>query len=109
MRPFITVAKVGDIPEGRGVVAQLAGGRRVAVFKVDGEYRAIDDTCPHAGGSLAKGQVDGAGVVTCPEHGWKFDTADGTWRDYPKLKIDRFETRVVNGEVQVRPLDEPPK
>ena len=106
MSQFITVAQVGEIPDGGALVAEVAG-RRVAVFNLQGEYRAIDDTCPHAAGSLAQGELDAAGIVTCPDHGWRFDTADGTWRDYPKLKIDHYQTRVVNGEVQVRVPDEP--
>lgn len=99
MSDFVTVAKVGSIPEGRGAT-HVVNGRLVAVFCVKGEYFAIDDTCPHMGASLGAGEVND-GVVTCPWHAWRFSVCDGTWRDNPKLKIDRFEVRVQGDEIQV--------
>ena len=100
MSEFITVAKVGAIPEGRGDTFTVAG-RLVAVFLDRGEYFAIDDLCPHMGASLGAGEVcDGA--VACPWHAWRFRVSDGTWCDNPRIKIDRFEVRVVDDEIQVR-------
>ncbi|HJT31240.1 MAG TPA: Rieske (2Fe-2S) protein [Pirellulales bacterium] len=99
MSDFVTVAKVGSIPEGRGAT-HVVNGRLVAVFCVNGEYFAIDDTCPHMGASLGAGEVND-GVVTCPWHAWRFRVCDGTWRDNPKLKIDRFDVRVQGDEIQV--------
>lgn len=100
MSEFTTVAKVGEIPEGKGV-AYAVNGRMVAVWHVDGQYHAIDDFCPHMGASLATGHLE-HGVVTCPWHAWRFSVCDGTWCDDPKLKIDTYEVRVSNGEIQVR-------
>lgn len=96
---FTTVAQVGDIPEGEGR-AFAVRGRIVAVFLDQGEYHAIDDLCPHMGASLAAGAlVDG--VVFCPWHAWRFRICDGTWCDNPKIKIDGFEVRVENNQIQV--------
>ena len=103
MSDFVTIAKVGSIPEGHGAT-HVVNGRLVAVFCVNGEYFAIDDTCPHMGASLGAGEVHD-GVVTCPWHAWRFSVRDGTWRDNPKLKIDRFEVRVSGDEIQVRVPD----
>ena len=100
MTDFITVAKVGAIGEGQGETFAV-DGRLVAIFNVGGEYHAIDDLCPHMGASLGAGEVR-EGVVTCPWHAWRFRVCDGTWCDNPKLKIDRFEVRVVGDEIQVR-------
>lgn len=100
MSDFVTVAKVGEIAEGRGATYPV-GGRLVAVFLADGQYHAIDDLCPHMGASLGAGEVHG-GVVSCPWHAWRFRVCDGTWTDNPKLKIDAFEVRVVDGAIQVR-------
>ena len=100
MADFITVAKVGAIAEGQGETFAV-DGRLVAIFNVGGEYHAIDDLCPHMGASLGAGEVR-EGVVTCPWHAWRFRVCDGTWCDNPKLKIDRFEVRVVGDEIQVR-------
>ena len=72
----------------------------VAVFLQQGQYFAIDDLCPHMGASLADGYVED-GVVSCPWHAWRFRVCDGTWCDNPKIKIDKFEVRVVGEEIQV--------
>jgi nitrite reductase (NADH) small subunit len=100
MSDFVTVAKVGAIPEGQGATFAV-GERLVAVFNRGGEYHAIDDMCPHMGASLGAGCMDAEGVVTCPWHAWRFAVCDGTWCDNPRIKIDAFEVRVVGEEIQV--------
>ncbi|MGD9633775.1 MAG: Rieske (2Fe-2S) protein [Pirellulales bacterium] len=99
---FVTVAKVGAIPEGEGASFQV-GKRLVAVFLRGGQYQAIDDLCPHMGASLGGGHLDDEGVVTCPWHAWRFNTCTGKWADNPRLSIDTFEVRVVGDEIQVCP------
>ena len=102
MSEFETIARVGDIPQGEGRAFQV-NGKMVGVFHVEGEYFAINDTCPHMGASLATGYVDD-GAVVCPWHAWKFCIKDGTWLDNPqaKLKNDTYEIRVEEEEIQVR-------
>lgn len=98
---FVTVAKVGDIPEGEGRSFQV-GDRLVAVFHHNGGYFAIDDLCPHMGASLGVGYLDADGIVTCPWHAWRFCVQNGKWADNPRLGVDSFEVRVVGTEIQVR-------
>jgi nitrite reductase (NADH) small subunit len=104
MSDFVTVAKVGAIPDGKGLGVEV-GGRAIAVFHLQGQYFAIDDRCPHMGASLAEGDV-AHGCVSCPLHEWRFQIDDGTWCDDRRLKIDRFAVRVVGQEIQVRPVPE---
>jgi nitrite reductase/ring-hydroxylating ferredoxin subunit len=98
---FVTVAKVGAIPEGEGTSFQV-GDRLVAVFNYQGKYLAIDDLCPHMGASLGSGYLDEEGVVTCPWHAWRFSACNGKWVDNPRLSVDTFEVRVEGDEIQVR-------
>ena len=98
---FVTVAKVGAIPEGEGRSFQV-GDRLVAVFLQGGRYFAIDDLCPHMGASLGAGYLDEEGTVTCPWHAWRFRVCDGKWADNPRLAVDTFEVRILGGEIQVR-------
>ncbi len=100
MSEFVTVAKVGAIPAGQGATFQV-GDRLVAVFNYQGKYTAIDDLCPHMGASLGAGQLDEEGKVTCPWHAWRFDVCDGTWCDNTRLKIDTFEVKVEDDQIQV--------
>ena len=101
MSDYVTVAKLGAIPDGQGATFTV-GERLVAVFNRGGTYHAIDDMCPHMGASLGAGYLDEEGVVTCPWHAWRFAVCDGTWCDNPRIKIDAFDVRVEGDEIQVR-------
>lgn len=99
MSQWIRVAKVADIPPGTGTEA-VAGDRIVALFNVDGEFFALDGVCPHQGGPLGKGDLQGC-IVTCPWHGWQFDVTSGEFQLRKSLVQPKFNTRVVDGQVQV--------
>jgi nitrite reductase (NADH) small subunit/3-phenylpropionate/trans-cinnamate dioxygenase ferredoxin subunit len=103
MSDFVTVAKVGDIPEGQGA-SFVVGNKMVAVFNDRGTHYAINDLCPHMGASLADGQVED-GMVACPWHAWRFRVSDGAWCDNPRIKTDSYQLRVQGDEIQVR-IDE---
>ena len=100
MSHFTTVAKVGEIEEGCGK-AYRVGDRLVAVFLLNGQYHAIDDLCPHMGESLSAGNLDAEGIVTCPQHAWRFNVCNGCWQDNPRIRTDTFEVQVVDDEIQV--------
>ena len=70
------VAETKDLPPGSGMAVEVEG-REIAIFNVDGKYFAIDDTCPHSGGPLSEGDLEGEQVV-CPWHGAVFDLKDGS-------------------------------
>lgn len=55
-------------------------GRRLAVGRTARGYFALDDRCPHAGGSLGEGDVDGERVL-CPIHGYAYDVVTGEGLD----------------------------
>lgn len=69
------LANKSDVPTGGGIELAV-NGRIVALYHVDGEYYALDGICPHAGGPLGKGNLNG-NIVTCPWHGWQFDVTTG--------------------------------
>lgn len=71
----VEVGPVEGLSPERGRLVH-AGGRDVALFLVDGEVRALDNRCEHAGGPLADGVVVD-GCVICPLHGWVYDLATG--------------------------------
>ncbi len=54
----------------------VAAGRIFAVYNVEGRFHVLDGICPHAGGPLGKGMLNG-NIVTCPWHGWQFDVSTG--------------------------------
>ena len=93
------VAKTNEIPAGQGCLFEV-NERMIAIFNDNGEFKAIDDTCPHAGASLSEGWLD-SGCVTCPWHAWQFKLDDGTYTQNPKLAIEVFPVRVEGDQIFV--------
>jgi nitrite reductase (NADH) small subunit len=70
---------LAEIPLGEGRAYTVAG-EQIAVFRPrGGGLHAIAAACPHAGGPLADGQLDGT-VVVCPLHLHVFELATGCSR-----------------------------
>jgi nitrite reductase (NADH) small subunit/3-phenylpropionate/trans-cinnamate dioxygenase ferredoxin subunit len=99
MAEYQTVCRVEDLASGEAKMVEVAG-KLVALFAAEGSYFAIDDVCPHMGGSLSDGHVEN-GIVTCPWHGWRFRLTDGAWADNPRIKTGSYPVRVLDGNIQV--------
>lgn len=97
---FVTVARVGDIPEG-GIKVVRVEDQDVAVFFVAGEYYAMDDICTHDGGPLAEGFLEGD-VIECPRHGACFSIKTGAALRLPATApVTTYPVRVQGDEIQV--------
>ncbi|GAC1398259.1 MAG: nitrite reductase small subunit NirD [Vulcanimicrobiaceae bacterium] len=99
MSKFVPVAQVTDIPAGEAR-AYVVGDREIAVFNVAGAFHAIENACPHQGGPLAEGFVDG-NVVTCPWHAWCFDVTTGTMTLGGYTSVDAFDVNVEGATIAV--------
>jgi nitrite reductase (NADH) small subunit len=97
--PRIKVAAAVDVPPGTGLAVE-GGGRGLALFNVDGAYYCIDNTCPHRGGPLGEGDLDGR-VVSCPWHGWRWDVTTGASANNPAVRVACFAASVDEGQVFV--------
>lgn len=64
-------------------------GNRLAVFRHQGEFFALDETCPHRGGPLHEGMVQ-EGVLACPWHLWQFDLKTGVSPVNPLSKVRTY-------------------
>ena len=96
----LAVAKVADLPEGRGRVFR-AGARDIFVCRVDGTVYAMDDRCTHDDGPLGEGCLDGH-QVECPRHGARFDVRDGRALRMPAVSpVKIYPVRVEGGQVFV--------
>jgi nitrite reductase/ring-hydroxylating ferredoxin subunit len=62
----------------------------MAVFKNNGQLFGVQNVCPHEGGQLCNGWIEGDEVV-CPLHGYKFDLKTGSCSTDPKLKVKVFK------------------
>ena len=100
MAEFVKVAKIGEIAPGEGKAVE-AGGKRIALFNVDGTFYAIDDTCTHRGGPLSEGMVVGT-EVTCPWHGAAFDVTTGSVLGAPAPQdVAHYAVRVEGEDIEI--------
>lgn len=98
MASFVRAASVGDVAPGTGKTVEV-NGRQIALFNVDGRFYALGGECPHRGGPLGDGDLEGC-VVTCPWHAWQFDVTTGESLT-DDLKAERYEVRVEGDDVLV--------
>ena len=99
MAQWIRIARVADCPAGTALEA-VAAGRIVALYNVAGTFFALDGVCPHQGGPLGKGKLEGE-IVTCPWHGWQFDVKTGQQQLSPSIVQPRFDVRVEDDWILV--------
>ena len=93
------VAKATDIGEGKSQTIPI-GDLQIALFKTGGLFYAMDGACPHRGGSLGEGYLDGL-EVTCPWHAWVFNVKSGECQTAPGTKQKCFPVKVEGQDVLV--------
>jgi len=103
---WITVAKLTDLtPETTRVVN--AGGLELALVRATDGLFALDNLCPHTGGSLGEGLVQGR-TVTCPLHNWQFDCQTGKCLTEKRAPQRRYPVKVEKGDVLIEIPDPAP-
>ena len=102
----VKVASLDEVREGAGMVVR-ADEATLALFRIEGRCYAIANACPHKGGPLAEGDLEGA-VVHCPWHGWAWNVTTGVNVRQPDRKVACYPVSVENGEVYVELESAPP-
>ena len=96
---LVRACRVDELPEGKGRMVEV-GGECLALFRSGAEVVALDNECPHRGGALAEGDMQG-GAIRCPLHGWPFDIRTGRCLEEPGARVRMFPVEVRGGEVWV--------
>jgi len=97
---FTDVCSVSDVPSDAGLRID-AGPEPVAVFKIDGDFYAIEDKCPHGDWSLSDGYLDG-GLIECSLHMAKFCVKTGKVCAPPAIRdVKVFPIKVVGDRVLI--------
>ena len=101
MSDFRTVAEVADIPPNGSIAVEL-DGLSLLICKDRDEVVVVENRCSHQDQPLQGGRIRN-GYIFCPIHGMRYKLADGEpVGQLTRIPITVFETRVVDGEVQVR-------
>jgi len=94
---FVKAGSVSGLAPGLVIEISL-GEDRYAICNVEGRIHALAGTCPHSGGPLGQGVVNG-GNLTCPWHAWEFDCRTGAHDYNPDLRIATFPVRIVGDDI----------
>jgi nitrite reductase (NADH) small subunit len=116
----VSVGSVSDFEDpGRKIVG--FEGFEVGVFRLDGEFYAYLNHCPHLGGPVCQGKMiakveeiladdmTSKGMafsktrlhVVCPWHGYEFDIRTGVHPGNPRARLRRIRVTVMDGEVLI--------
>jgi nitrite reductase/ring-hydroxylating ferredoxin subunit len=98
-----SLGPLDDVPIGESVRRMVETVPVLVVRESADTVRVLADACSHLSGPLSEGKIED-GCVECPWHGSRFRLTDGTVIHGPATSPQpAFETRIVNGQVSVRP------
>jgi len=80
--------RVEELAEGAATMLRV-NGVEIAVFRRQDRLYALQNRCPHEGGALASGTLDGD-EVSCPLHGYRFNVKTGACSTDPALRARTF-------------------
>jgi nitrite reductase (NADH) small subunit len=96
---FVNIGALRLLPPGAAIQVDI-GGNAVAVCNVESAIYAIDGICPHSGGPLGHGALDGP-ILTCPFHAWEFDCRTGASTVSEDFRLATYPVKVEDGQILV--------
>lgn len=107
MTNFIDVLKTTELEDGQGTTV-FVNERDIALYKYEGDFYALDNTCLHRDGKLGDGWMDGPNVI-CPLHQWDYDVRTGIsrWNSHEVVAV--YPVQVDGDNVQIDADAVPPK
>lgn len=108
MRRYVRVCNINEVPPGTAKMVKFED-KPIAVFNLNGRFFATDDTCPHEGGPLSDGMIEGENV-TCPWHGANFHIITGKTLEPPAGEkmgppVDKgvtcYPVRIVGQDIEI--------
>ncbi|HEX5054422.1 MAG TPA: Rieske 2Fe-2S domain-containing protein [Planctomycetota bacterium] len=106
MSRWVDVGATAELKFEPGAPVQI-DGHWIAVFRVDGQWCAIDNNCPHASAPLCDGTVID-GKVVCYLHCWEFDLRTGACDVGAQWNVRTYPVRELEGHLLVQWPGQPP-
>jgi nitrite reductase (NADH) small subunit len=97
--PFVKAAPASALPLNTVIEAEI-NGTPYAIVNCAGEFRAFEGICPHAGGPLGQGNIDGGNLV-CPWHAWEYDCLTGINTFDDSCILASFPIKVEGDEILI--------
>jgi nitrite reductase (NADH) small subunit len=96
---MIVVGSTDEVPQGAAREFEVSG-RHITIFAIQGSYYAVDSHCPHQGGPLAQGLIEGH-TIMCPWHGWSFDLRSGQRLNGPAGRLGCYRVIARDGQLMI--------
>jgi nitrite reductase (NADH) small subunit len=94
------VAKLAQLSYRIGKTVEIQG-EDIALFRLgDGNVRAVENRCPHKGGTLSEGIVSGD-FIYCPLHDWRICLGNGQVQEPDTGCIKTYEVTVEGEDVYI--------
>lgn len=97
--PLIRFGPADSLPPG-GVAELENNGAAYALCNVDGKLYCTEGVCPHAGGPLGQGTLNGT-MLVCPWHGWEYDCRTGVNDFDEDVQVQTFPVVIEGGDIFV--------
>lgn len=96
---FVKVGSAGELAPG-SVIEAVVGGEAYAICNLAGELHAFEGTCPHAGGPLGEGTIDGENLV-CPWHAWEYNCRTGVNTYDDSVRLASFPVKIEGDDILI--------
>ena len=104
---YVKVATTDEVPVGSKMKISLEE-KTILLTNINNSYYAVDNKCPHMGGSLYDGKLEGSHIV-CPKHGSVFDVTNGDVVQSGKLlfinvkvhKLEQYPVKIENKDIMI--------
>jgi nitrite reductase (NADH) small subunit len=101
MSEFVRICGKADLPASGNAKEFTVGDKMFCVANEHGEIAAMDNVCPHRGGPLGQGMIEG-GKIICPWHAWAFDLKTGEAAHASQARVDIYEIKIDGDDVLVK-------
>lgn len=105
MAEFVEVAAFVELESGE-MKKVFAEGKELLLARVGDNYYCADNRCPHLGGDLSQGDLEGT-IIKCPLHKSQFDLKDGKvirWTNWSGIKLALSKIFRPPREMETYPL-----
>jgi nitrite reductase/ring-hydroxylating ferredoxin subunit/alkylhydroperoxidase/carboxymuconolactone decarboxylase family protein YurZ len=93
------VISIGELKD-KKVTCVKADDRELFIYTNNDNIKVFDSRCPHQATNIPELALKNC-ELTCPKHGWKFDVRSGECIEKGNRPLHEFESRVVDGQLEV--------
>jgi nitrite reductase/ring-hydroxylating ferredoxin subunit len=96
---FVKIGSLAALPPGKVMEAEI-GPNTYVICNAGGDLYAYDGVCPHAGGPLGQGNLDGDHLI-CPWHAWEYDCRTGVNDFDDTVRLASFPVKVQGDDILI--------